>query len=560
MINEANRIQKYSNKTIGLLLLIVSSVVVFIAAAFFETFFENVTTVSAFLTCHNLFEFFSVLVSFSIFIIIYYTYDSSNSVRFMFLCCAFYIMGVLDIFHTLSFKGMPDFFIPNSSANRATTFWIISRVIGNILVLLAFVMPAERTSKIKKEFFVIAANIIVFLTFFIATYYPNALPAMYVDGIGLTKTKIYLEYFIILLMVIILIIVLNWYKNSGMFHVFQFAMGYVLCIFSEFAFVSYGSVYDVYNFLGHIYKFIGFFILFKSIFSYSIRLPYREMEKARNEMKHYSEKLNFLVKRRTKELEEINEKLMIDLEYARDIQRCLLPSKMPDDIAVSFDAGYMPAERLSGDFYNVIKLDDNNIAVYIGDVAGHGVSAAMLTVFANQNIKPVREIAEDSVEIISPGYTLKGLYKAFNKTNFKDETYLVMVCGIYNTQTRCFTYASAGINVSPLIIKRNGEISEMDVKGFAICKLGEIIMPYYEDRSLQLEAGDKILFYTDGLVEAENPKGGKYTYKNLINVIKNNYRLSGNSLVQVIKRDFFKLIGEDEKLKDDVTFLVMEVN
>jgi len=556
---ETNHIHKKINKNIKLLLLIFFSAIIFFAAAFFENFFESITSVAMYLTVHNLFEFCSILVSFSIFIIIYYTYDSSKSIRFMFLSCAFYIMGAMDIFHTLSFKGMPDFFIENTTANRATTFWILSRVIGNILILLAFIVPAEKRSKLKKAIYIIAANIIVAATFIIVTYYPNVLPAMYIEGTGLTRTKIIFEYFVVFLMVVILIIVMNWYRSSGMRHVFQFAMGYALCIFSELAFVSYGSVYDVYNFLGHIYKFIGFFILFKSIFSYSIRLPYREMEKARNEMKHYSEKLNFLVKLRTKELEEINEKLLIDLEYARDIQRCLLPSKMPDDIAVSFDAGYMPAERLSGDFYNVIKLDDNNIAVYIGDVAGHGVSAAMLTVFANQNIKPVRE-TEDSVEIISPGYTLKGLYKAFNQTNFKDETYLVMVCGIYNTQSRCFTYASAGINVPPLIIKNTGEIIEMDVKGFAICKLGEIIMPYYEDKLIQLEPGDKIFFYTDGLVEAENPKGGRYTYNNLINIIKNNYRLSGNSLVQAIKRDFFNSIGENEKLKDDVTFLLMEVN
>ena len=68
------------------------------------------------------------------------------------------------------------------------------------------------------------------------------------------------------------------------------------------------------------------------------------------------------------------------------MQRLFLPIQMLQDKR-AFNAKYIPAEHLSGDFYNVVKLDENNIGIYMGDVSGHGVSAAMLTVFANQNIK-----------------------------------------------------------------------------------------------------------------------------------------------------------------------------
>jgi len=88
------------------------------------------------------------------------------------------------------------------------------------------------------------------------------------------------------------------------------------------------------------------------------------------------------------------------------MQLSLLPAQLPKESAVTFHAEYLPADRLSGDFYNVIKLDENNIAIYIGDVVGHGVSAAMLTIFANQNINSVKE-DEEIVEIISPGFVLK---------------------------------------------------------------------------------------------------------------------------------------------------------
>jgi len=283
------------------------------------------------------------------------------------------------------------------------------------------------------------------------------------------------------------------------------------------------------------------------------------MKKARNELKKYSENLNVLVKQRTKELEDINETLLVDIGYAREMQRSLLPVQMPQDMSVSFHAGYQPAERLSGDFYNVIKLDENNIAIYIGDVVGHGVSAAMITVFANQNIKPLKD-DEGAVEIISPGSVLKNLYKAFNKMNFKEETYLVMIYGIYNTKTRCFTYASGGINVAPLIIKNTGEIAEMEAKGFAICKLGNYFMPYFEDRVIQLDPGDKILFYTDGLVEAKNLNEDIYDRQNLKDFLRINYSLKATELVDGIWKNLFHQIGSKGKLMDDVTFLIMEVS
>ncbi|MGE4284225.1 MAG: SpoIIE family protein phosphatase, partial [Clostridia bacterium] len=376
---------------------------------------------------------------------------------------------------------------------------------------------------------------------------------------GLSYEKVMMEYLIILFMGIALLKLADEYRKTRSQQGYLLMIGMLLCIFSEFAFVSYASVYDAYNYLGHIYKFTAFFIMFKALYTDNVRVPYREMKKARNELKKYTENLNFLVKQQTKKIEDVNERLIMDLEYAKDIQRSFLPAKMPEDITVSFEAGYLAAERLSGDFYNVIKLDENNVALYIGDVAGHGVSAAMLMVFANQNIKPLKE-TEDSVEIISPGYALKNLYKAFNQTNFKAETYMVMLYGIYNTQSRVFTYASGGMNVPPLIVKNSGGIIEMDAAGFAICKLGDVIMPFFEDKQIQLESGDKLLFYTDGLVEAENQEGYKYTSYHLNELVKENHSLNIHGFADAIRNDIFEFVENEGRLKDDVTFLIMEVH
>lgn len=535
------------------------SLLLFIFAAYFNNIFEKIMSVATYLTWHNLFEFASILASFSIFIVTFYIYEESGSLRMIILGCAFLAMGALDSFHTLSFKGMADFFISNTSANRATTFWILSRMIGSIWILAAVNIPINIKSKIRRWFFVAPTFIIVISIFILATYYPDLFPAMYIEGQGLTIEKILLEYLIVLFMGITFLKVANEYKNYNTKQEYLFMIGLLLSIFSEFAFISYASVYDAYNYLGHIYKIIAYFILFKAIYAENVSVPYREMKKTKNELKIYSENLNFLVKQRTKELEDMNEMLMIDIKYAREMQRSLLPSQMPQDLSVSFHAGYLPAERLSGDFYNVIKLDENNYAIYIGDVAGHGVSAAMITVFANQNIKPFKD-NDDNLEIILPSLVLKDMYKAINKTNFKDETYIVMLYGIYNIQTKCFTYASGGINVPPLIIKNSGEILEMYAKGFAICKLGNYLNPTFEDRVIQLESKDKILFYTDGLVEAKSPNGEIYSQQKLDDFIRNNHSLKAIELDDAITRNLFHHIGIEGRLMDDVTYLIMEVS
>src|SRR5690606_36514030 len=103
--------------------------------------------------------------------------------------------------------------------------------------------------------------------------------------------KIIMEYIIILLMVITFIVVLREYKRTSKRREQQFLVAILLLIFSEFAFTNYGSVYDAFNYIGHIYKIIAYMILYKTIYVENISEPYREMKKAKNELKEYSDNL-----------------------------------------------------------------------------------------------------------------------------------------------------------------------------------------------------------------------------------------------------------------------------
>lgn len=558
---ETKLYQKFKNYD-KLLLIFIISTIIYIIAALNNDVFHNFIPLKEYLAWHTLLEFAAIFVSFSIFTVTYFIYEESNNFQLIMFGCVFLLMGFLDLFHTLSFKGMPDFFIANNTANRATILFVISRLIGSLGFMLAINIPSKLICKIRKEFFAVVTITFTIILFLIVTYYPSLFPPMFIEGQGLTQIKILLEYLVIIILAISFIIISAQYKKTNSIREYKYMIALLLLMFSEFAFTNYGSIYDVFNYIGHLYKVIAFSILYQSIYIENVTIPFREMRKAEIELKRYSDNLSKIVQQRTQELERLNEILLSDIEYAKEMQRCLLPTQLPKNMYVSFDAVYLAAEKLSGDFYNVVKLDEDNIAVYIGDVSGHGISAAMLTVFAYQNVvhlKRLKEKGESGDEFIKPGLVLESIYKSFNKTNINDEKYIVMLYGIFNIKDKSFQYASAGINVSPYIIRNSGEILELNAKGFPICKFGDFLTPSYENRTIQLETGDKLLFYSDGLVDARNEIGDKYGQQRLKNILKNNLNFNSEDLNIAIKHDFYRHIEHRDVLMDDVTFLTMSI-
>ncbi|KNY26166.1 MASE3 domain-containing protein [Pseudobacteroides cellulosolvens] len=536
---------------------IVFSSVLFEKIYLLEPFFDKTINVSSYLSWHTIFEFISILVSLCVFILSYYAYRQNHSLRGIFIANVFLTMGIIDTFHTLSFKGMPYFLIENSTADRATTYWIIARLIGAIGIAAGSFIKRNKKSNVNRRvflFFTVSLSMVILV---VVTYFPYFLPAMYIEGVGVTGLKKVLEYMVILCLCFAGIMFLQQYIRRKDNSSHMFAIAITASIFSELAFVMYTSVYDIYNYIGHVYKFISYFIVFRVAFINNIEKPYLALYKAKNKLKVYAGNLNKLVDERTKELYQMNKKLLEDLEYARDIQKGMLPHKLPNNEQVKFDAKYYPAETVSGDFYNVLRLDDHRIGMYIGDVSGHGVSAAMLTIFLNQSIKTIRELEGNRFEVIKPSEVLENLYKLYNKVNFKDEMYILLLYAIYNMKTMELEYSSAGMNVQPIIVKKNGEIMEMDIKGLPICDLINIYSPDYIDNTIKLESGDKMFFYTDGLIELNDKHTGEaFTKDRLKRLLAD---CEGKEICEEIDRNI-KGICSDGHQKDDVTFLVMQVN
>ncbi len=551
----------YENKS----LLWVGVAFVFFAILFksiyiFEPWFDRIMSPTTYLSWHTIFEFISVLISFCIFILPYYSYSQNHRLRALIAAHVFFIMGCIDMFHTLSYKGMSDFLIKNDTANRATTFWIIARLVGAIGITVLGFIKVNKKSRINKRIVLLGAVFFSVATLYIVTYFPDFLPAMYIEGIGVTPVKKNLEYLVILLFIFSGVRFIQQYINNKDKTELIFAVAIIASIFSEVAFVNYFSVYDVYNCLGHVFKFISYFLVFRVTFVNSIEKPYRALYKAKDIIKADARNLNKLVEERTRDLAKTNQKLLEDLDYARDIQKAMLPGKLPNNEHVSFLAKYYPAERVSGDFYNIFKLDEKNIGMYIGDVSGHGVPAAMLTVFLNQSIKTIKELDGSRFQIISPAQVLENLYKLYNKVQFKDDVYILALYAIYNTETKELVYSSAGMNAQPFVVRRYAQIQEIEIRGLPICSLAEICSADYVDKKIQLEDGDKVFFYTDGLVELNNRQTGKsFNVNDLKRLLGEYYGKSTSELYYEIDRNIKEITGSGS-LRDDVTFFMLQVN
>ncbi|OPZ88788.1 MAG: hypothetical protein BWY74_02991 [Firmicutes bacterium ADurb.Bin419] len=218
----------------------------FIMIYLLQSKFIWVMSIVSYLTWHNLFEFASVLISVSVFLVAYYSYEQTHNFKSMYLGSVFLTVALLDAFHTLSFKGMPAFFVENTTANRATTLWVVSRAIAAIGFLFAgYVHKLQKVHKISRNVFLIVPVSLSVATLITVTYFPNFFPVMYEEGIGLTDVKKNAELIIIFLFFMNVIkYVRRYIKNRESLELIS-AFSMVLSIYSEISFMQYFSVYDI---------------------------------------------------------------------------------------------------------------------------------------------------------------------------------------------------------------------------------------------------------------------------------------------------------------------------
>ncbi len=220
------------------------------------------------------------------------------------------------------------------------------------------------------------------------------------------------------------------------------------------------------------------------------------------------------LKQANEQLEAANRGLKQDLDAAAAVQRSLLPAEPPEIPGVRFAWEFHPCQELAGDFLNVLQLDEHHVGVYILDVSGHGVAAALLSVTLSHVLSPVADrsfLYQASPEspgayrVAPPAVVVERLNKHF-RMGPRALQYFTMVYGVIDTRTREFRFVTAG-HPGPILVCPGRAPEVLESSGIPV---GLLPNAGYEVRGVKLEPGDRLYLATDGLTEAENAAGEEF--------------------------------------------------
>lgn len=239
-----------------------------------------------------------------------------------------------------------------------------------------------------------------------------------------------------------------------------------------------------------------------------------------------------------------------ELQAVADIQRSLLPATLPQIPTLDLAAYYATSRRAGGDYYDVFPLPDGRWGILIADVSGHGTPAAVLMAVTHSLAHGFPEPPCPPSSLLARLNRQLGQHYTSNTGAFVTAFY-----GIYNPRTREFRYACAGHN--PPRLKRCRDGSLMLLNQASGLPLGISSDDDYEEATTQLEIGDQIVFYTDGITEAFNPHGELFGTERLDEVLAN-CALTAQGLIDTLitaVHDF----AAGQAADDDRTVLIAKV-
>lgn len=246
----------------------------FIFVMLFPAQLDKMLDVSTYVAFHNTAEFFSIMVSLCVFSVGWFTYDQSKDRHALFLGAAFLAVGLIDFMHTLSNAAMPAFLTQNST-NKSTQFWVSARLLdASAFLISSFIYPDTESRWLSRRFLVAAALAVTGLLFIGVISFESYLPATAIQGIGLTPLKRYAEYLVIVLLIGAFVSYSVRLAKTGDRVIIHYLAAFIICIFSEAVFASYRTGFDTYNVVGHIYKIVAFYLIYKGLFVTAVKDPY----------------------------------------------------------------------------------------------------------------------------------------------------------------------------------------------------------------------------------------------------------------------------------------------
>lgn len=255
-------------------------------------------------------------------------------------------------------------------------------------------------------------------------------------------------------------------------------------------------------------------------------------------------------------VEKEKERLETELEIAREVQAQLYPKDAPPVCGLKLTVQCDPARMVSGDYYDYQQIARGKVAFAIGDVAGKGISAALLMATLQAALRaqitsysPTHETECSPV----PEVDAAGLVSKLNKQIYAHtapEKYATFFFALFDQETRVLTYTNAG-HLSPLLF-RSGEVTPLDSNGTVV---GAFPFSRYDESCLTLNPGDLLVCYTDGITEPENAFGEMFGEERLIELVKRHAHLEDVEIIKNVLESVRGWTGTPE-LHDDMTLLI----
>jgi serine phosphatase RsbU (regulator of sigma subunit)/predicted ester cyclase len=242
------------------------------------------------------------------------------------------------------------------------------------------------------------------------------------------------------------------------------------------------------------------------------------------------------------------ERIEHELKVARSIQHASLPKEVPELEGWQISPYYQPAREVGGDFYDFHFLSEGRVGLVVGDATGKGVPAALVMSTTCGMLQAVSEASDSSSS--SPGEVLKRANEALS-VRIPPNMFVTCFYAILDPGSGSLTYANAGHDLPYL--HRNGEAEELRARGMP---LGLMPGMDYEEKETILEAGEAALLYSDGLVEAHDPKGEMFGFPRLRALVAEHAeeeRLPGDFLME----ELYTFVGEGWEQEDDITLLTL---
>ena len=247
-----------------------------------------------------------------------------------------------------------------------------------------------------------------------------------------------------------------------------------------------------------------------------------------------------------RELETFYHSVEQELRMARSIQHALLPKDLPELEGWQITYHYQPAREVGGDFYDFVRLEDGRVGLVIGDVSGKGMAAAL--VMANTQ-SVLRAVARRGG--ITPGQVLQEaneLMYAYIPPNM----FVTCFYGVLDPKNGRLLYANAGHNLP--CERHDGRVDELRARGMP---LGLMPGMHYEEQEAAVAAEDALFFYSDGLVEAHDPKGEMFGSSRLQGLIRA-HRSGDSSLINSLLSELTRFTGKNWNQEDDITLVNLE--